>query len=205
MSPQDMVDRRVEVVARLKALEDAAAPLVTFLQNANAVQELRADKQYNLQMLNDRYQVGPESNKGPIIYQLCKISNLSGPTTLGGLLTYPGISIGRLNERDTLDLVDRGVWQPVRGVRVNKGKDLDGSRKSAPQVQASVIIQTLSFVASKLELKSQAKQSTVLSASSNSPAAMEQDKEEVDELCRTLEEKEDSSCTASYQFSCITI
>lgn len=52
-----MVERRVEVVARLKALEEAAAPLVTFLQNANAVQELRADKQYNLLMLNERYQV----------------------------------------------------------------------------------------------------------------------------------------------------
>ena len=47
----------MEVVARLKALEEAAAPLVTFLQNANAVQELRADKQYNLLMLNERYQV----------------------------------------------------------------------------------------------------------------------------------------------------
>lgn len=53
----DMVERRAEVVARLKALEEAAAPLVSFLQNPNAVQELRADKQYNLQMLNDRYQV----------------------------------------------------------------------------------------------------------------------------------------------------
>ena len=52
-----MVERRAEVVARLKALEEAAAPIVSFLQNANAVQELRADKQYNLQMLNDRYQV----------------------------------------------------------------------------------------------------------------------------------------------------
>ncbi|KAE8099062.1 hypothetical protein FH972_017072 [Carpinus fangiana] len=54
--PQDMVERRVEVVGRLKALEEAAAPLVTFLQNPNAVQELRADKQYNLQMLSERYQ-----------------------------------------------------------------------------------------------------------------------------------------------------
>ncbi|KAG5063680.1 hypothetical protein JHK85_004863 [Glycine max] len=54
--PHDMVDRRAEVVARLKSLEEAAAPLVAFLQNAAAVQELRADKQYNLQMLNDRYQ-----------------------------------------------------------------------------------------------------------------------------------------------------
>lgn len=53
-----MVERRAEVVARLKALEESAAPLVGFLQNAAAVQELRADKQYNLQMLNDRYQVG---------------------------------------------------------------------------------------------------------------------------------------------------
>lgn len=53
----DMIERRAEVVARLKALEEGAAPLVAFLQNANAVQELRADKQYNLQMLNDRFQV----------------------------------------------------------------------------------------------------------------------------------------------------
>jgi translation initiation factor 3 subunit E len=55
--PQDMVERRADVVARLKSLEDAAAPLVTFLQNPAAVQELRADKIYNLQMLNDKYQV----------------------------------------------------------------------------------------------------------------------------------------------------
>lgn len=52
-----MVDRRVEVVARLKSLEESAAPLISFLQNANLVQELRADKLYNLQMLNDRFQV----------------------------------------------------------------------------------------------------------------------------------------------------
>ena len=53
----DMIDRRVEVVARLKALEESAAPLVAFLQNPNAVQEHKADNQYNLQMLIERYQV----------------------------------------------------------------------------------------------------------------------------------------------------
>ncbi|KAM0044712.1 putative proteasome component (PCI) domain, eukaryotic translation initiation factor 3 subunit E [Helianthus debilis subsp. tardiflorus] len=68
--PQDMVDRRVEVVARLKSLEEAAAPLVTFLQNPNAVQELRADKQYNLQMLNERYQIGTEQIEA--LYQYAK-------------------------------------------------------------------------------------------------------------------------------------
>ncbi|KAG6411493.1 hypothetical protein SASPL_129576 [Salvia splendens] len=51
---------RAEVVGRLKALEDGAAPLIGFLQNPQAVQELRADKQYNLQMLKERFQIGPE-------------------------------------------------------------------------------------------------------------------------------------------------
>ena len=68
--PQDMIDRRVEVVARLKALEEAAAPLVAFLQNPNAVQELKADKQYNLQMLIERYQIGTEQIEA--LYQYAK-------------------------------------------------------------------------------------------------------------------------------------
>ncbi|CAA2971542.1 eukaryotic translation initiation factor 3 subunit E [Olea europaea subsp. europaea] len=65
-----MVERRVEVVARLKSLEEAAAPIVTFLQNPNAVQELRAEKQHNLQMLNDRYQIGTEQIEA--LYQYAK-------------------------------------------------------------------------------------------------------------------------------------
>ncbi|XP_054778883.1 eukaryotic translation initiation factor 3 subunit E isoform X1 [Prosopis cineraria] len=68
--PQEMVDMRAEVVARLKAQEEAAAPLVAFLQNASAVQDLKADKQYNLQMLNDRYQIGPEQIEA--LYQYAK-------------------------------------------------------------------------------------------------------------------------------------
>ncbi|XP_057529672.1 eukaryotic translation initiation factor 3 subunit E-like isoform X2 [Amaranthus tricolor] len=68
--PQDMVDRRVEIVARLKALEEGAAPLVAFLQSEDKVQELRADKQYNLQMLNERYQIGPEQIEA--LYQYAK-------------------------------------------------------------------------------------------------------------------------------------
>ncbi|KAK6941779.1 Proteasome component (PCI) domain [Dillenia turbinata] len=68
--PQDMVDRRAEVVARLKTLEEAAAPLVSFLQNPSSVQELRADKHYNLQMLNDRYQIGLDQIEA--LYQYAK-------------------------------------------------------------------------------------------------------------------------------------
>ncbi|KAG7027648.1 Eukaryotic translation initiation factor 3 subunit E, partial [Cucurbita argyrosperma subsp. argyrosperma] len=68
--PQGMAISWVEVVARLKALEESAAPLVAFLQNPAAVQELRADKQYNLQMLNDRYQIGPDQIEA--LYQYAK-------------------------------------------------------------------------------------------------------------------------------------
>lgn len=52
-----MVERRSEVVQRLKSLEELAAPLISFLQNPQLVQELRSDKQYNLQMLQERYKV----------------------------------------------------------------------------------------------------------------------------------------------------
>ncbi|KAK3446632.1 eukaryotic translation initiation factor 3 subunit E [Eucalyptus grandis] len=68
--PQDMMERRAEVVARLKALEEAATPLVNFLQNPSAVQELRADRSYNLQMLQDRHQIGPEQIEA--LYQYAK-------------------------------------------------------------------------------------------------------------------------------------
>ncbi|KAK9154791.1 hypothetical protein Sjap_002271 [Stephania japonica] len=68
--PQDMVDRRVEVVARLKSLEELAAPLISFLQNPSLIIELRSDKQYNLQMLHDRYQIGPEQIEA--LYQYAK-------------------------------------------------------------------------------------------------------------------------------------
>ncbi|PIA48328.1 hypothetical protein AQUCO_01400732v1 [Aquilegia coerulea] len=68
--PQDMIDRRVKVVARLKALEESAAPLITFLQNPIMLQEYRADKQYNLQMLQERYQIGPDQIEA--LYQYAK-------------------------------------------------------------------------------------------------------------------------------------
>uniref|UniRef100_A0A7N0TV30 Eukaryotic translation initiation factor 3 subunit E n=1 Tax=Kalanchoe fedtschenkoi TaxID=63787 RepID=A0A7N0TV30_KALFE len=68
--PQDMVERRAEVVSRLKALEESAAPLISFLQNPSAVQELKADKLYNIQMLNDRYQIGPDQIEA--LYQYAK-------------------------------------------------------------------------------------------------------------------------------------
>lgn len=68
--PEDMVERRSEVVGRMKMLEDSAASLISFLSNPSLVQELRSDKQFNLQMLNERYQIGP--NQIEALYQFAK-------------------------------------------------------------------------------------------------------------------------------------
>lgn len=68
--PQEMVDRRVDVVDRLKSLEGSAAPLIKFLQDAALVQELRPDKQYNIQMLSERHQIGVDQIEA--LYQYAK-------------------------------------------------------------------------------------------------------------------------------------
>ena len=48
----EMTERRVEVVARLKSLEEMATPMIRFLQNPSLVQDLRSDKQH---MIGTRY------------------------------------------------------------------------------------------------------------------------------------------------------
>ncbi|TVU39986.1 hypothetical protein EJB05_13431 [Eragrostis curvula] len=68
--PADMVARRSEVLARLKSLDAAAAPIVAFLQNPQLVQELRPDKQYNIHMLQERFQIGPDQIEA--LYQYAK-------------------------------------------------------------------------------------------------------------------------------------
>ncbi|MCL7029196.1 hypothetical protein MKW94_026257, partial [Papaver nudicaule] len=47
-----MINRRAEVVGRLKSLEDAAESIITFLQSPNMMNEPRPDKQYVLQLLH---------------------------------------------------------------------------------------------------------------------------------------------------------
>jgi translation initiation factor 3 subunit E len=70
--PADMVARRSEVVARLRTLDEAAAPIVAFLSNQQLVQELRLDKQYNIHMLQERYQV----RMGCAACRVCSIAGI---------------------------------------------------------------------------------------------------------------------------------
>jgi translation initiation factor 3 subunit E len=67
-----MVARRSEVVARLRTLDEAAAPIVAFLSNQQLVQELRLDKQYNIHMLQERYQV----RMGCAACRVCSIAGI---------------------------------------------------------------------------------------------------------------------------------
>ncbi|CAM0870514.1 unnamed protein product [Alopecurus aequalis] len=59
-APAAMVARRSEVVERLRTLQEAVAPIVAFLSSPQLVQELRADKLYNIGMLHERHQIGPD-------------------------------------------------------------------------------------------------------------------------------------------------
>ncbi|CAN6203413.1 unnamed protein product [Urochloa humidicola] len=58
--PGDMAVRRAEVVDRLVKLQQAgpALPLYAFLRDPQLVQLLRPDKQYNVHMLQERFQIG---------------------------------------------------------------------------------------------------------------------------------------------------
>lgn len=86
----------MEVVGRLKVLEESAAPLISFLQNPALVQELRADKHYNLQMLQDRYQVlSPSLKRFPFlglrysqVEDTCANSGYGLPSVVQGLMVY---------------------------------------------------------------------------------------------------------------------
>ncbi|KAL6639557.1 hypothetical protein ACP70R_023287 [Stipagrostis hirtigluma subsp. patula] len=68
--PTGMASRRAEVVARLRSLEETAAPLVAFLQDPQLVRELRPDRQYNVHMLQGRFQIGPDQIEA--LYQYAK-------------------------------------------------------------------------------------------------------------------------------------
>ncbi|CAL5227383.1 g10334 [Coccomyxa viridis] len=57
--PEEMNTRRKAVVGKLKTLQSQAESIVSFLSDEPKVQQLRQDKAYNLQLLQEQYQIGP--------------------------------------------------------------------------------------------------------------------------------------------------
>uniref|UniRef100_A0A0E0EBP2 Eukaryotic translation initiation factor 3 subunit E n=1 Tax=Oryza meridionalis TaxID=40149 RepID=A0A0E0EBP2_9ORYZ len=62
----DMVERHHEVVSRLGALAAAAAPIISVLKN----HQLGPDKEHNIRMLHERFQIGPDQIEA--LYQYAK-------------------------------------------------------------------------------------------------------------------------------------
>ena len=59
--PADMTERRKEVIANLKGLQETAAPIVDFLLDESKVKDLRNDKAYNIKMLEQVYNISQDN------------------------------------------------------------------------------------------------------------------------------------------------
>ncbi|GIL46995.1 hypothetical protein Vafri_3839 [Volvox africanus] len=58
--PQEMKERRTQVVARLRQLQADVDPIIKCLQNRHVVDKFRQDKSFNLQFLQEEFQIGAE-------------------------------------------------------------------------------------------------------------------------------------------------
>ncbi|GJN09898.1 hypothetical protein PR202_ga27947 [Eleusine coracana subsp. coracana] len=106
--PADMVARRAEVLARLKSLDSAAAPIVAFLQNPQLVQELRPDKQYNIHMLQERFQIGPDQIEA--LYQYAKFQFECGNYSGAADYLYQYRALCTTNFSSPLNQLQNRIW-----------------------------------------------------------------------------------------------
>lgn len=68
--PAEMKERRSQVVARLRQLQHDVDPIIKCLQNPGVVKMFRQDKAFNLQFLQDEFQIGPDHVEA--LYQYAK-------------------------------------------------------------------------------------------------------------------------------------
>jgi hypothetical protein len=69
---QEMEARREAVVARLEQLQNDCNPLVEVIDNTALVQQLRAEKSFTPQYLQEKYDIGPEVIE--LLYQYAKFA-----------------------------------------------------------------------------------------------------------------------------------
>jgi translation initiation factor 3 subunit E len=68
--PPEMSERRGEVVARLRNLQKAVDPIIACLSNPNVIRNFRQDRSFNLQLLKEEFDIGPEQVDA--LYQYAK-------------------------------------------------------------------------------------------------------------------------------------
>ncbi|WIA30440.1 hypothetical protein OEZ86_000524 [Tetradesmus obliquus] len=68
--PATMMERRTEVVNRLRSLQKAVDPIIGCLSNSNVIRNFRHDRAFNLQFLKEEFDIGPEQIEA--LYQFAK-------------------------------------------------------------------------------------------------------------------------------------
>eukprot|EP00878_Enallax_costatus_P001579 GHUV01001730.1.p1 GENE.GHUV01001730.1~~GHUV01001730.1.p1 ORF type:complete len:425 (+),score=152.73 GHUV01001730.1:184-1458(+) len=58
--PEEMMDRRQQVVQRLRSLQKDVDPIINCLSNPNVIRNFRQDRSFNLQFLKEEFDIGPE-------------------------------------------------------------------------------------------------------------------------------------------------
>mmetsp|Transcript_27274 Transcript_27274/g.73705 ORF Transcript_27274/g.73705 Transcript_27274/m.73705 type:complete len:423 (+) Transcript_27274:20-1288(+) len=66
--PPAMKERRAEVVARLRQLQQDVDPIIKCLENPNVVRNFRQDKTFNMQFLQEDFSIGPEHVEALYLY-----------------------------------------------------------------------------------------------------------------------------------------
>ncbi|KAK9810213.1 hypothetical protein WJX72_006728 [[Myrmecia] bisecta] len=96
-APQSMKERRSEVVANLKRLQASAETITQFLSNEQAVKQLKQDKGYNLQFLQQEFQIGPDQIEA--LYHYAKFQFDCGNYSAAAEFLYHYRNMGTNSER----------------------------------------------------------------------------------------------------------
>ncbi len=97
--PPEMKDRRQEVVGRLKGLQKDVEQILAVLANPGVVRNFRQDKAFNLQFLQEEFNLGPDQVEA--LYQFAKFQFDCGNYSMAAELLQPYRSLCTSTERST--------------------------------------------------------------------------------------------------------
>eukprot|EP00798_Chlamydomonas_sp_ICE-L_P007133 gene7133-239_t len=96
--PQAMKDHRVTVIARLRQLQTDVDPIIKCLENPAVIRNFKQDKAFNLQFLQEDFQIGPDQVEA--LYQYAKFQFDCGNYSTAAELLQPYRTLCINNERN---------------------------------------------------------------------------------------------------------
>ncbi|KAG1672627.1 hypothetical protein FOA52_002108 [Chlamydomonas sp. UWO 241] len=138
--PPAMAQHRSEVVARLRKLQADVDPIIKCLENPSVVRNFRQDKAFNLQFLQEDFQIGPDHVEA--LFQYAKFQFDCGNYSVAAELLPPYRTLCTNGERNMAALWGKLssdiLMQNFEAARddINKLKDaIDNATFAAPLVQ----------------------------------------------------------------------